>query len=74
MGTKTDILAAIGQNLPIQPTMYYTVFPSGALWYWNLKAANHEIIAQSEGYTTKANALHAVSLVKASHSAPVVGA
>jgi uncharacterized protein YegP (UPF0339 family) len=41
-------------------------------WYWRLKAANGEIVAQSEGYTTKANCLHAIALVKSSHSAPEV--
>lgn len=40
-------------------------------WYWRLKAANGEIIAQSEGYTTKANALHAIGLVKAAVAAPI---
>jgi len=53
--------------------MYYQVWQSSSnyLWYWHLKAANNEIIAQGEGYTSKAGALHAISLVKQSHSAPV---
>jgi uncharacterized protein YegP (UPF0339 family) len=33
-------------------------------WYWHLKAANGEIIAQSEGYTTQANCLATVRLVQ----------
>jgi uncharacterized protein len=41
-------------------------------WYWRLKAANGEIIAQSEGYINKADARHAITLLKASASAPVV--
>lgn len=41
-------------------------------WYWRLKATNGEIIAQSEGYTTKANATHAIALVKAASIAPSV--
>jgi uncharacterized protein len=51
--------------------MYFQIWPSGGLWYWHLKAANHEIIAQGEGYTNKAAALHAISLVKQSYNAPV---
>jgi uncharacterized protein YegP (UPF0339 family) len=53
--------------------MYYEVWQSTRdyLWYWHLKATNNEIIAQGEGYTSKAGALHAVTLVKASYSAPV---
>lgn len=53
--------------------MYYQVgqSPRDYLWYWHLKAANNEIIAQGEGYTSKAGALHAVTLVKSSYNAPV---
>ena len=41
-------------------------------WYWHLKAANHEKIATSgEGYKNKADALHAIDLVKSSSHAPV---
>lgn len=32
-------------------------------WYWHIRAGNHEIIAQSEGYTTKASAMHGLRLV-----------
>ena len=39
-------------------------------WYWRLKAANGEIIAHGEGYTTKQNCLDAIKLVKASSNAP----
>lgn len=34
-------------------------------WYFRLKAPNHEIICQSEGYTTRAGAEQGVSRVKA---------
>ena len=53
--------------------MYYQVWQSSSdyLWYWHLKAANNEIIANGEGYTSKAGALHAISLVKQSYNAPV---
>jgi uncharacterized protein len=34
------------------------------LWYWHLKAANNEIIAQGEGYSTKQGALHVIDLIK----------
>ncbi|WP_234043579.1 YegP family protein [Luteolibacter yonseiensis] len=54
--------------------MYYTVWKSTANgnWYWNLKAANHEKIATSEGYVTKQGALHSIELVKGSNNAPVI--
>ena len=40
-------------------------------WRWHLKAANHEKIATSgEGYKNKADALHAIDLVKSSYNAP----
>ena len=32
-------------------------------WYWHVRAANHEIVTQSQGYTTKAAALHGLSLI-----------
>ncbi|MEQ1861846.1 MAG: YegP family protein [Chthoniobacteraceae bacterium] len=51
--------------------MYYQVFQSGPYWYWHLKAANNEIVAASEGYTSKQNCVHAVNLVKSSGAAPV---
>ena len=41
-------------------------------WYWRLKAANGEIVAQSEGYTTKQSCLHGISVVKSSYNAPEV--
>lgn len=41
-------------------------------WYWHLKAANGERIAQGEGYKTKAACLHAIDLVKGSGAAPVI--
>ena len=41
-------------------------------WRWHLKAANHEKIATSgEGYKNKADALHAIELVKSSSHALV---
>ncbi len=33
-------------------------------WRWRLKAANHEIVAQGEGYRNKTDCLHAVNLLK----------
>jgi uncharacterized protein YegP (UPF0339 family) len=41
-------------------------------WYWHLKAANGEKIAQSEGYTSKHDCVHAIQLVKSSSNAPEV--
>jgi uncharacterized protein YegP (UPF0339 family) len=40
-------------------------------WYWHLKAANGEKIAQGEGYTTEQGCLNAIALVKSSSSASV---
>ena len=33
-------------------------------FYFNFKAPNNEIMFQSEGYTTKANALSAINVIK----------
>ncbi len=43
---------------------------SNGNWYWRLKAANGERIAQGEGYTAKQHCLDAIKLVKGSSSAP----
>ena len=53
--------------------MYFQVWQSNTnhQWYWHLKAGNNEIVVQSEGYTTKQSALHAVGLVKTAYNAPV---
>lgn len=41
---------------------YYTVFKgSNGNFYWNLKAPNHEIICQSEGYASKQGALNGIA-------------
>lgn len=46
--------------------MYFYLFKSAAnnQYYFNIKAANHVIIAQSEGYTTKANRQNAINIIK----------
>lgn len=46
--------------------MYFTYWQSkkNQQWYWNLKAGNHEIIAQGEGYHNKSDCLHAIGLVQ----------
>jgi uncharacterized protein YegP (UPF0339 family) len=53
--------------------MYYSVYQDvSGQWRWNLKAANHRIVADSaESYFNKTDALHGVQLVKGSSSAPV---
>ena len=43
--------------------MKYELYKSGPYWYWRLRAANNEIIAQGEGYVNKADAQHVVGLV-----------
>jgi uncharacterized protein len=39
-------------------------------WYWHLKARNGEIVAQSEGYTTKQKCREGIALTKSSTNAP----
>lgn len=41
-------------------------------WYFRLKAPNGKIVAQSEGYTRKRNALKGIAAVKAYAKAKVV--
>lgn len=43
--------------------MQYELYKSGAYWYWRLRASNHEIVAQGEGYVNKQGAQHAVGLL-----------
>jgi uncharacterized protein YegP (UPF0339 family) len=33
-------------------------------WRWRLKATNHEIIASGESYTSRANVVAAIELIK----------
>lgn len=43
---------------------YYHLFKGkDGQYYWNLKAANHKVIASSEGYKTKQMALHGIKSV-----------
>lgn len=53
--------------------MYFKIWQStqNYAWYWHLKSANHEIIANGEGYSTKQGCLHAIALVKGSGNAPI---
>ncbi|WP_426391952.1 YegP family protein [Variovorax sp. R-27] len=44
--------------------MYFEIYRSGFQWRWRLKAANHEILASGESYTSKDACLHCVSLLK----------
>lgn len=41
-------------------------------WYWRLRGANGEIIANSEGYRRKRDALRCIKLVQGSACAVVV--
>jgi uncharacterized protein YegP (UPF0339 family) len=43
--------------------MQFELYQRGSLWYWRLRAANNEIIAQGEGYVNRSDAQHAVGLV-----------
>ncbi len=44
----------------------FSVFrsPVSSEWYWNLRARNGEIIAQSEGYKTRQGALKGIRSVR----------
>jgi len=42
----------------------YSYWKGAAGWCWNLKAANNEIIAQGEGYSSKANVLRGIETVR----------
>ncbi|HEY9282416.1 MAG TPA: DUF1508 domain-containing protein [Pyrinomonadaceae bacterium] len=53
-------------------TAYLVYQDASSEWRWQLRAANHRIIADSgEGYRDKQDCLHAISLVKGSKDAPV---
>jgi uncharacterized protein len=56
-----------------KPGLQFTVFKdAGGQWRWQLTASNQKIIATSgEGYTTKANCLAAIELVKTSQDSKV---
>jgi uncharacterized protein YegP (UPF0339 family) len=43
--------------------MKFQLYRSGQLWYWRLRAANNEIIAQGEGYVNRQDAVNVVNLV-----------
>lgn len=43
--------------------MQFQLYKSGSYWYWRLRAANHEIIAQGEGYVNRQDAVNVVNLV-----------
>ncbi len=45
--------------------LHYTLFRGkNNQFYWNLKAPNHEIVCQSEGYTTKQSAQNGIDAVR----------
>ncbi len=52
---------------------YYTIKKGkDDQFYWNLKAANHEIICQSEGYTTKQGAEKGIESVRHNADSDVI--
>ncbi len=52
---------------------YYTLFKGkDGQFYWNLKAANHEIICQSEGYTSKQGAEKGIESVRQNAGSDVI--
>lgn len=42
-------------------------------WYWHLKAGNGEIIAVSEGYSSKQMAIHGIESVKKNADSSIKG-
>jgi hypothetical protein len=54
--------------------MRFTIYRSlsDGLWYWNLRARNHEIVAQGEGYARQRGAEHAIELMRSASDAPLV--
>lgn len=48
-----------------ESAMKINIFKSKGQWYFNIKSANGKIVAQSEGYTRKHNALKTISAMKA---------
>lgn len=46
---------------------------SGGNWFWHLKASNHEIVTQSEGYSRKESAEEAPDAVRAAVLDEIVG-
>ncbi|EIL87233.1 YegP family protein, partial [Rhodanobacter spathiphylli] len=46
--------------------MYFYLFKSTAnnQWYFNIRAANHERIASSEGYHNKQDAINTINVIR----------
>jgi len=46
--------------------MYFYLFKSNAnnQWYFNIRAANHERIASSEGYHNKQDAVNTINVIR----------
>ena len=42
----------------------YWVSPKDGMWYFHLVAPNNEIIAQSQGYTTKDSCINGIESIK----------
>lgn len=54
--------------------MYFSIIKSARnqQYYFNIKSANHEIIAQSEGYVSMQGAVNAINVIKAhAYAAPI---
>lgn len=53
--------------------MYFTIRqnPGNHWWYWRMKSANHEIIANGEGYINEADCRHVIRLVDGGRNLPI---
>ena len=56
--------------------MYFQIWLSdnNKQWYWHLRAANHQVIANGEGYYNREDCERAIALVQSSYNAPVYDA
>lgn len=50
--------------------LYQSFSLKGRRWRWRLRAANGRIVAQGEDYHNRADAEHAIGLIRRSASAP----
>ncbi len=54
--------------------MKFEIYQSGEQFRWRLRAANHEIVAAGEAYTSRQNCLKAIQLVMSTNNnTPIEG-
>lgn len=50
---------------------HFEVYKSWFRWRWRFVAKNGEIVAQGQGYTTRAKCVHGIRVVQKSHRATI---